>query len=82
MSINDLTKEIQKAVDAKDKDDKPIDVTPEMEAYAKAVINTLKASTVTFLPGTVEGTAPAVPGHLCSDSAAAPKRPALWTLLD
>lgn len=60
LNKSDLAKAINDAIGATDKDGKPIDVTPEMETYADAVITTLTTSTFTHLM--VDGiTAPASP---------------------
>lgn len=44
LNVDNLAKEINKAIDAKDKDGNPQPVTPEQKAYAKAVIDTYKAA--------------------------------------
>lgn len=55
LDYKELAKEINKALDVKDKDGQPIETTPEMEAYAKAIL-TITAATTTHLPETVKGT--------------------------
>lgn len=55
LDYKELAKEINKALDVKDKDGQPIETTPEMEAYAKAII-TITTATTSHLPGTVTGT--------------------------
>lgn len=62
LDIDSIAEAMNKAIGATDKDGKPIEVSAEMKAYAKAVVNTLKASTFTHLVGTVTGTtAPGAP---------------------
>jgi hypothetical protein len=46
LDIDELADEINKAIDAKDKDGNPIDTTPNMKTYAKAIITTYKAGLV------------------------------------
>lgn len=55
LKFEDLAKEINKAINAKDKDGILQPPSPEMEAYAKAVITITKATT-THIAGTVTGT--------------------------
>ena len=55
LNVDELAKEINKAIDAKDKDGNPDPVTPEQKTYAEAIINTLKAGIVNNLPGTING---------------------------
>ena len=46
LDVKALAKEINKAIEAKDGNGQPIEVTPEMETYAKAIITSLKSAIV------------------------------------
>jgi len=59
---NALADKIATAIGAKDKDGNDVPATPEMKAYADAIITTYKAGLVSNLPGTINGvTAPGSP---------------------
>ena len=69
LSISDLADKINEAIAATDVNGDPIATTPEMTAYATAVVNTLMAGIVAHLPGSVSATALPVPGPIINGSA-------------
>lgn len=67
--VSELAREINKAISASSAEGLPIDVTPEMETYARAIITTFHSASTVHLPGTVTGTT--APGAPLSAGAAA-----------
>lgn len=53
--VNDLAQAINQAIASTDAHGNPIQPTPQMKAYAQAIIDTLKAGLITNLPGSING---------------------------